>query len=388
MITLDQLKSLVSSKAALRVITELQPLGGADSKIFPPTYSGSVYAETKNGDGKTTSVVLDSPQSQANRLEELLNDSVEDGDVYLPRIVTDLGDANRHHGNNGKLNSLTVPHRWADALLRDSVPSDNPNCNNFHDTEVYKSMSSSSWRDASAVFRYCPTSLLFGVWDSHGKNGGFGIKFRRCLTSVVTGYGVSHGQSWGGRLDPVGIEKDDFPSDASKMSDYYKKLCSDRKKKGKDDKGAKPSEIGHGNALVGMDNHNGGVVVDKILLSSVISLVSLRQYRFGEGKSDCERNIAARVVLAALGVFALSRQFEQGFALRSGCDLGAVGDVRIEVFPCDDDSMSWGLNSSDALELLKSSIDHAKSVGLEWQDSDIELIARKEMLAIMPKREQ
>ena len=71
-LTLDVVKHAVADNAAaFRCITEYQPAGGAGDKVFPPTYEGGKYAvETRIIRGERVQcVLLDSVQSQANRME-------------------------------------------------------------------------------------------------------------------------------------------------------------------------------------------------------------------------------------------------------------------------------------------------------------------------------
>ena len=47
-LTLDDLQqALKGTAAAFRSRTKLQPAGGEGDKVFPPTYSGAVYATEK-----------------------------------------------------------------------------------------------------------------------------------------------------------------------------------------------------------------------------------------------------------------------------------------------------------------------------------------------------
>ena len=74
--------ALKGDAAAFRCITELKPAGGEAQKVFPPTYEGGTYAtegaeyeqvgEDEWEVRKYRRVLLDSVQSQANRLEEVL----------------------------------------------------------------------------------------------------------------------------------------------------------------------------------------------------------------------------------------------------------------------------------------------------------------------------
>src|SRR5258706_14745075 len=76
-LTYDALRAAVEgTAAAFRAVTDLEPAGGDGDKLFPPTYQGGVYArETRMIGGEPTPcVLLDSVQSQANRLELALLD--------------------------------------------------------------------------------------------------------------------------------------------------------------------------------------------------------------------------------------------------------------------------------------------------------------------------
>lgn len=88
--TFDILKSAISSNAAaFRRIVELHPVGGPGSKVFPPTYEGGKYAtEKRRINGQTIDcVLLDSVQSQANRMEAALQDACDAGLIKLPITV-------------------------------------------------------------------------------------------------------------------------------------------------------------------------------------------------------------------------------------------------------------------------------------------------------------
>lgn len=77
-LTYDNLKEAVTGgTAAIRCRTKLVPTGGDGDKVFPPTYAGGVYAvEDRRIDGKVVRcALLDSVQSQANRMEEVLQDA-------------------------------------------------------------------------------------------------------------------------------------------------------------------------------------------------------------------------------------------------------------------------------------------------------------------------
>src|SRR4029434_5282916 len=92
---LDDLKNAVSgAAAAFRSRTTLQPAGGEGTKVFPPTYAGAVYATEKrrlpHHDQPVDCVLLDSVQSQANRMEEALQQAVDAGRLRIPIIEVDF----------------------------------------------------------------------------------------------------------------------------------------------------------------------------------------------------------------------------------------------------------------------------------------------------------
>src|SRR5690606_15813953 len=100
------------------------------------TFAGAVYAtERRRIPGRSEPVecvLLDTVQSQANRMELALQEAIDAGELKLPLLVVDFSahdptgdiDADREKGRLidaiGKVTSLQVPHRLADAILRDS----------------------------------------------------------------------------------------------------------------------------------------------------------------------------------------------------------------------------------------------------------------------------
>ena len=71
------------SAAAFRCVTDYQPVGGPGDKVFPPTYSGGKYATEDRVNPETGElrqcVLLDSVQSQANRMELALLEAHRSG---------------------------------------------------------------------------------------------------------------------------------------------------------------------------------------------------------------------------------------------------------------------------------------------------------------------
>ena len=212
-ITFEEFKKLVEGGAvAIRGRAVLEPAGGPGDKVFPPSHSvgnretrdGAKYAfETRRRNGNDVPCVLiDSVQSQANRMEEALQALWTDKKLTLPVIEVDLSSA---APDVGKVTSLTAPHRVADALLRDSFVNETGVQKLFRSSEVGRSFTDASPRNAAPLFKVCPTGLVFGIWDSTGPKGGLGAKFQRALTSEIVGIGAGAGVKTASRIDPTGI---------------------------------------------------------------------------------------------------------------------------------------------------------------------------------------
>jgi CRISPR-associated protein Csb1 len=334
-LSVDQLHNLVAGDAvAIRGTATLEPAGGPGDKIFPPTHAldeknkkpeaGAKYAfETRRINGHDVKCVLiDSVQSQANRMEEALEALWAEKRIALPVVSVDFSSV---APEVGRVTSLTAPHRIADALLRDSLLDGQL----FRLSELGKSFTDASTRNATALFKVCPTGLVFGVWDSTGPKGGLGAKFQRTLVSEIVGINVAIGTKTESRIDPVTNGKTDL--------ELYKPVSRDEMwtldpsqartengkpvKVGKKDKAGKPSAVVLGNIAPSIDSVSGGVTIDEAKHTVVLSLASLRRLGFTAGAME------ARTALAALGLLAVLAAESRGHDLRSRCLLvPRVGD--------------------------------------------------------------
>ena len=102
-VTLELLKKLVEGDAvAIRGRAVLEPAGGPGDKVFPPSHSvdknankpGAKYAfeSRRRNNGNVLCVLLDSVQSQANRMEEALQSLWVDKKLTLPVIEVDMSE--------------------------------------------------------------------------------------------------------------------------------------------------------------------------------------------------------------------------------------------------------------------------------------------------------
>jgi CRISPR-associated protein Csb1 len=163
--------------SALVLTEELEPAEGRSSVFFPPTYAPPEeekegkprYAITKEG---VSTVVVDSVESQANRLEQLFKR--EKYRELLPQIEIKIKTTD---GKEISVNLLDVSHRIADALVR---------CSELAD-EVKEALDKFRYEgDATGIVKISPTSLLFGFWDSRDT----GVKAPRLLRSEIRAWNV------------------------------------------------------------------------------------------------------------------------------------------------------------------------------------------------------
>ena len=383
---LATLNAAVKNSAAIRLRRRLQPAGGAGDKVFPPTYEGATYAEEQRViDGqRVPCVLLDSVQSQANRMELALLAAHRAGKITIPVVGVTFPpfpkEANGEEsklGTVGTITSLEAPHRLADAILRDSL---NDGVK-FRESAAGKCLDNASTTDATDLYRLCPTALVMGVWDSTGPRGGMGAKFQRALVGELVGVDAQTGAKPASRLDPLGIQLAAGPLFAAKDGGWTIDEKEAKMEKGKPiklGKEGKPSEANHGNVTPSLANekgqpHHGGITMAYAQQSVVISLPALRRLSFPlKGKSDAD--LAARTVLAALGLCGAVLSVDLGCDLRSRCLLipDTAHPSSWEIVGADGKLSSFTLTGEQACELLKEAVKAAAVVGLTWTAKDKE----------------
>lgn len=334
----DQLRKLIAGDAvAIRGTATLEPAGGPGDKVFPPTHAvddqnkkpGAKYAfETRRIDGQdATCVLIDSVQSQANRMEEALQALWTDKQIVLPIVSVDFSSV---APEVGRVTSLTAPHRIADALLRDSLLDGKL----FRLSDIGKSFTDASTRNATALFKVCPTGLVFGLWDSTGPKGGLGAKFQRALVSEIVGINAVPGSKTESRIDPAQLVNAAAvlyrKANESPLTWTFNEAEGERGKVGNEDNvllkwGAKKdgdkwkqgegklTTANHSNFPPTIDSLGGGVTIDEARHTVVLSLASLRRLGFTTGAEE------AQTVLAALGLLAVFAAESRGHDLRSRC---------------------------------------------------------------------
>ncbi|AUX19869.1 CRISPR-associated protein [Sorangium cellulosum] len=406
---LDTLTHAVAGgAAALRAITRLEPAGGPGDKVFPPTYVKERNATTKYAmeprriDGReVNTVLLDSVASQANRFEESLLEGWRRGELPFPVVQVDFS---KEEGLEDleQITALQAPHRIADALLRDSVLGGAP----FRHTTVGKDITDARPTHATAMFKYCPTALIFGVWDSTGPKGGLGAKFQRCLVSEIVGIDVALGVKTASRLDPAGIQtkagpvfkhKDpsqDWTVDPKEAEIVKNKPVEFSRSGGGDGKKGSPSAINHGNIPPSIDSDAGGVTMSHAVQTTVLSLGALRRLRFqtacsGERLPAEQRDAAetaARTALAALALAGIVYQRDQGYDLRSRSILVAKEPLVLELLGRDGgEPERFSLSRAEAVALLQGAEQKAREHGLGWDPKPITLTPAPKLVGLIRK---
>jgi len=388
-IDLKSLRAAVSgTAAAFRCVTDYQPAGGPGDKVFPPTYQGGNYATEERIDPATGEVrqcvLLDSVQSQANRMELALLEAHRAGTVRLPLLVARFDQEKLL--KKFTVTSLEAPHRVADALFRDSLLAGTI----FRKSEKGRILDTAEVRNATDLFGLCPTALVFGLWDSTGPRGGLGCKFQRAVVSEIVGHDATVGKRTSSRIDPAEIvlgagplyerrsENDDTPHWTLDEKDGSKKL----KKTGR------PSEAVHGNVTPTIAE--GGFTLLSARQTTTLSLAVLRRLRFplnGSADSNHETDMAARTTLAALGLAAgtLARVDTD---LRSRCQLFAEQEPAWELLDRPGKPpREFELSPEDALKLLEAAIAEAKNAGLPWED-EIELTPSPDLVELVRRSQE
>jgi len=369
-LTLTLLNTLVASGNGWTVGGRLQPLAEEPGAIVcPPTYAPD---DKKKGavtdylvfqrmvEGKTvTCVRLNSIGAEANLMEEALTQAVQNNTVTLgcPEIQTNIDQVST------TFSTSELPHRCTDARLRDSELEGV----GFRKTEIGKAILGSTPSDMTGVYLYDPRTILFGVWDSfafseegsqRAKTNRL-LRFQRFLTGEITGINITRRDRAAQLNDPLHFGSDLDLRNETFGDEYYHSF--------KGEKGT-PSEVGL-SSVPNRTENLGGVSMEYGLYEANAPMGILRRYRFPlKGVQDPARDQAARVVIAAMGLLSQTLRFENGFSLRSGCDLvwdtlpqfKFYGRTRTEIL------FEGEVTSQEAYEVYKQAVLVAAEHGLGW----------------------
>lgn len=336
--------------------TELEPAAGPHASVAPAKYvdgkgqaAKSVFVyetryivekpedqdEPKKEEAKTaenavkgkpqTVVLIDSKQSELNRAEAAIEQGRQYGDeavVKIPRAVV------TYQTENGPVEytDLELSHRIFDGHFRAGTIDGKL----ITENDDYRALRNCTPADMSALLNTAPAALLFGAWDSTRKSNQ--VRLRSALVGEIIGVLADQKRTGeeqqarrsGARVDAVAASVKLAPRDMeSLVNDQEAELSPgnigarrNEIKKAKADDRISASHLGLGSIPPSVEEI-GGVACRRIIRSWVLSLASLRQLRFGQ---DETKNVAARALLAALGLNAIARA-ERELYIRANCDL-------------------------------------------------------------------
>lgn len=367
--SLDVLSSLMADPAVrgLSITRELQPLGGPGDAVSPPTFAQAegdergpryVWSERRIADDTVTTCLLDSPASQANRIEESLLALVESGRLALPLHSINVP-------NIGILTDLELPHRAYDAAVGTATLAD---CNTkWKDSEVAKQIRNASRKNAAALLEHAPLLLVLGGWDSHSGTpaNAWQGRHEKAVWSKIVAIDAFKMNRPGGRLDPMGLPS----STKVDLGNGEKKL----------------SEQGLGVVPPSMEKYPRlSITMRHAEQRSVISFGIFRKIGFGGNNKDS----VARDFLAALGILGLTALHQNGGHLRSECDLVCERtdgwQTRRDDSP---DEPLTGITVERTLEVVKEALDRLPSSGLAYRKEPINLIVHETLVAAMGRSE-
>lgn len=322
---------------ALTLIEILEPAGGKDAVIFPPTYARRggehPYAITtlrtdpsaeefflQSDDGKYHKIKktrtemsveeavrqgleanicdLDSVGSQANRMEPTFKRAPLSS--LVPQVFVRAGDM--------RISLLDAGHRVADGAVRFS--------SGFVDEVAPAIFALAKETNAEKLARLAPTSLVFGFWDS--RNQDYQYKHPRLLSSTIRATNVSplkRSAQFNPVFDPAELAK------LGALGVSAAELATDD--------GAEPEKKADANAknplsqqgllsAPAVDSHGGVRVFGHIVRRTEINLVALRSLAVTtDGKVDEAASLKLRRYL--LGLALVAARSQASYNLRQGC---------------------------------------------------------------------
>lgn len=375
-LTLDDVLTAVSPGGAtcLTSVTELTAAAGPHASVAPAKFAtpqsehGTFAYETRYDDGIPQDVVIiDSKQSQLNRVEQALSATIENGHEVLsrlPRVVVEY----RNADGVRELSDLDLPHRVFDGHVRAGTVDNRP----VTEHEQYRRVRDADPGNARAVLDASPASLVFGSWDSTraSRQG----RWRSILVGEIVGFCEKPERpalKGGARIDPIGMKIELTGEKLKALADrqrtelstktYEKVVKSAAAAKG--DKRAKGSPVGLGGIPPTLEAL-AGVACRRIVRSHVLSFAALRQIRFGAGEAG---DSACRALLAALALNGLARS-DAELVLRANCDLIEAGPTTVTVFGRAGAKTEFApLDIAAADALLAAALVHAeRTADVDW----------------------
>ncbi|VCT88679.1 hypothetical protein MHAS_00363 [Mycolicibacterium hassiacum DSM 44199] len=331
--------------------------------------------ETRFVDGEPVeTVIIDSKQSQLNRVEQQLSLAIETGDPLLSRVPRI-----RVSYDGASYTDLDLPHRAFDGHIR----AGNLNGQPVTDSPEYRAVRDASPANARALLETSPASLVFGSWDSTRRS--HQGRYRSALVGEIIGVLADQSENarvspkrGGARVDPVAMSvqltgKDFEAILAGQESELSPKTVEEIRKtaaKAKN-KPVSASHLGLGGIPPSLDAL-GVVACRRIIRSHVLSFSALRQLRFG---ATAEGDVACRALLAAFALNGLARS-DAELSLRANCDLVELAPATVTLDERHGQHKELAsLTIAEADALLEQAIDEAtQKAGVRWDGQVLEVV--------------
>ncbi len=375
-ITLQHLLDACSPGGAsvLTSVTPLEPAAGPHASVAPAKFlegkgrtAKPVFAyERRFWDGEAvTAVLIDSKQSQSNRLEAAVSAAIADQDPVLartPRIELRFEDGQVY-------SDIDLPHRAFDGQIRAGTINGEP----ATAAQEYRELRNATVADARPLLERSPITLLLGGWDASRKT--HAGRYRSLLVGEIIGIlsdqgrdpEVNQSKRGGARIDPLGARIQLDQAEREAIAGVQKSELSDKAYTNSYGKGGKSSSLGLGGIPPSLEQL-GGVTCRAIIRSHVLSFAALRALRFDSPTS--EGDVACRALLAALALNGLARS-DAELLLRANCDLVEAGPAVVTLDKRYGQKENFEpLSIEQAQELLSAAIDNAvQAANLTWDGS-------------------
>ena len=360
--------------SVLTSVTPLEPAAGPHASVAPAKFlegkgrtAKPVFAyERRFWDGEAvTAVLIDSKQSQSNRLEAAVSAAIADQDPVLartPRIELRFEDGQVY-------SDIDLPHRAFDGQIRAGTINGEP----ATAAQEYRELRNATVADARPLLERSPITLLLGGWDASRKT--HAGRYRSLLVGEIIGIlsdqgrdpEVNQSKRGGARIDPLGARIQLDQAEREAIADVQKSELSDKAYTNSYGKGGKSSSLGLGGIPPSLEQL-GGVTCRAIIRSHVLSFAALRALRFDS--PTLEGDVACRALLAALALNGLARS-DAELLLRANCDLVEAGPAVVTLDKRYGQKENFEpLSIEQAQELLSAAIDNAvQAANLTWDGS-------------------
>ena len=360
--------------SVLTSVTPLEPAAGPHASVAPAKFlegkgrtAKPVFAyERRFWDGEAvTAVLIDSKQSQSNRLEAAVSAAIADQDPVLartPRIELRFEDGRVY-------SDIDLPHRAFDGQIRAGTINGEP----ATVAQEYRELRNATVADARPLLERSPITLLLGGWDASRKT--HAGRYRSLLVGEIIGIlsdqgrdpEVNQSKRGGARIDPLGARIQLDQAEREAIADVQKSELSDKAYTNSYGKGGKSSSLGLGGIPPSLEQL-GGVTCRAVIRSHVLSFAALRALRFDSPTP--EGDVACRALLAALALNGLARS-DAELLLRANCDLVEAGPAVVTLDKRYGQKENFEpLSIEQAQELLSAAIDNAvQAANLTWDGS-------------------